>query len=163
MRTSIEQRIAVAAPTAVEVFSDPDFYLERAASAAISTPELVVHRVDGDRVSLELRYAFTGELNAAARAMLDPDRLTWVQASQHDLATGRVVFRILPDHYPDRLSCQGRYRVDPDGEHACLRTVETDVRVRAPLVAGQVERALLEGLARELDAQALAVPDWTFD
>ena len=160
MKTTTTQRLNVDAVTAGRVLADPAFYLERLPDTAITVVELVDHRLDGDRVSLQLRSAFTGELNAAARAILDPQRLTWVQSSEHDLSDGRTVFRILPDHYPDRLSCRGRSSITPDGVGACTRTVETEVRVRAPLVGAQVERALLDGLARELAAQALAVPDW---
>lgn len=160
MKSTTTQRMAVDAATAGRVLADPAFYLERPADPTIRILELVDHRLDGDRVSLQLRCAYTGELNAAARALLDPRRLTWVQSSEHDLADGRTVFRILPDHYPDRLSCRGRSAIVADGAVACTRTVETEVRVRAPLVGAQVERALLDGLARELAAQALAVPDW---
>ncbi len=160
MRSTTSHRLAVDAATAGRILADPAFYLERPPDATISVLELVDHRLDGARVSLQLRCAYTGELNAAARTLIDPQRLTWIQSSEHDLTDGRTVFRILPDHYPDRLSCRGRSAIVADGADACTRTVETEVRVRAPLVGNQVERALLDGLARELAAQALAVPDW---
>lgn len=152
--------IDASAEAAMRALADPAFYLDRPSGEAIQVQELVGHDVIGDQVTLDLRCAFTGELNAAARAILDPDRLTWVQSSRHDLSTGRIVFRILPDHYPDRLTCQGRSLVTPDGDDASLRIVETDLRVRAPIVAGQVERAILDGLRRELAAQCAAIPDF---
>ena len=160
MKSTDHLTIAASAPAAIAVLADPAFYLDRPSDEDIRVRELVSHHVDGDRVTIELRCAFTGELNAAARALLEPARLTWVQASEHDLATGRVVFLILPDHYADRLNCRGRYVVTPDGHDASQRVVETELRVRAPLLAGQVERALIDGLRREMIAQSNAIPDF---
>jgi hypothetical protein len=165
MKSTDTQSIAAPARAATLVLADPRFYLGRDSSESIAAVELVDHRVDDDRVRLEIRYAFTGALNAAARAILDPAKLTWVQATEHDLTTGRVVFGIHPDHYADRMRCRGRYRIDPLGDDAatsasCIRTVATELHVKAPLVAGQVERVLMDGLRNELDAQALAVPDY---
>lgn len=160
MKSTDTQRIEAPAAAASDVLADPRFYLTRESSEAITAVELIDHRVEDSMVHLRIRFAFTGDLNAAARAILDPARLTWIQETEHDLASGRVKFRILPDHYPDRLRCRGRYRVDPDGEGRSLRTVATELHVRAPLVAGQVERVLMDGLRNELDSQARAVPDF---
>lgn len=165
MKSTDSQSIDAPAQAATLVLADPRFYLSRESSESITPVELVDHRVEDQRVRLEIRYAFTGELNAAARAILDPAKLTWVQTTEHDLATGRVVFSIHPDHYPDRMRCRGRYRVDPIGDDpdssaSSIRTVATELHVKAPLVAGQVERVLMDGLRSELDAQALAVPDY---
>lgn len=160
MKSTDTQQIDAPAAAAATVLADPRFYLSRDSTLDISVIELVDHQVAEDRVSLKVRYAFTGSLNAAARALLDPKRLTWVQASEHDLVNGRVSFTIHPDHYPERLRCRGRYRITPDGDGSSQRTVATELHVRAPVVAAQVERALMDGLRRELDAQALAIPDY---
>lgn len=160
MKSTDTQSIDAAAEAAIRVFADPRFYLSRESSEAISAVELVDHAADADRVQLRIRFAFTGDLNAAARAILDPAKLTWVQATEHDLATGRVVFAIEPDNYSDRLRCRGRYRIDPDGDERCRRVVATELHVRAALVGGQVERVLMDGLRSELVSQALAVPDY---
>lgn len=161
MKSTDTQKIAVAAADASEVFADPRFYLSRESSEAMTAIELVDHQVDENVVELKIRFAFTGDLNAAARAILNPDKLTWVQVTTHHLETGRVAFEILPDNYADRLRCRGRYVVNPEGIDTSSRTVSTELHVRAPLVAGQVERVLMDGLRRELESQALAVPDYT--
>lgn len=160
MKSTDTQNIAAPAGAATRVLADPRFYLSRESAEAIRATELVDHSVDGDRVELKIRFAFTGDLNAAARAILNPDKLTWVQVTDHDLATGRVAFKILPDNYADRLRCQGRYTVAPDGDDASIRTVATEIHVKAPLVAGQVERVILDGFRNELESQAAAVPDY---
>lgn len=160
MKSTDTQHIDAPAQAASEVLADPRFYLSRESSEAISAVELVDHAGDDQQVELRIRFAFTGDLNAAARAILNPDKLTWVQVTNHDLATGRVTFEILPDNYPDRLRCRGRYRIDPDGEQACIRTVATELHVKAPLVGAQVEHVIFDGFRRELESQARAVPDY---
>ncbi len=158
MKSVDSQEIAASAPSVTEVLADPRFYVGRDSSEDVQAVEVVDHLEQGDRVTLKIRYAFTGELNAAARAILQPERLTWVQSSQHDLATGRIAFTILPDHYADRLRCNGRSVISTISENMTKRSVATELHVRAPLVANQVERALLDGLRRELEAQAEAIP-----
>ncbi len=160
MKSTDTQHIDAPAEAATKVLADPRFYLSRDSSEAISAVELVDHTTDGARAELRIRFAFTGDLNAAARAILNPDKLTWVQVTTHDLSTGRVAFEILPDNYPDRLRCRGRYTVAPDGDTASVRTVATELHVKAPLVAVQVERVILDGFRRELESQAVAVPDY---
>lgn len=159
MKSTDTQRIEADAQAASLVLADPRFYLARENPEAITAMELVDHHTDGEHARLEIRYAFTGQLNAAARAILDPDHLTWIQVTEHDIPAARVVFNIVPDHYQDRLRCRGRYRID-NTDSGSIRTVATEVHVRAPLVASQVERILLDGLRNELDAQAAAIPDY---
>ncbi len=110
-------------------------------------------RSTGDRVALRVRYRFTGDLAPAARAVLDPDKLTWVEESSHDLAARKVTFVLEPDHYADRFQAHGSYRfeVDPADTQHTLRLAQGDVKVRALLVAASVERAIISGLKEHLD------------
>lgn len=158
MKSTDTQQIDAALDATAQVLADPRFYLSRTSDEAIQAVELVDHRVDDELVELRIRYAFTGDLNAAARAILDPDKLTWVQATTHHLSTGRVSFELLPDNYPDRMRCRGRYRLTAHDGACTIRTVATELHIRAPLVAAQVERVLMDGFRRELESQAVAVP-----
>ena len=65
-------------------------------------------------------------------------------------------FELHPDHYADRLSCRGSYRLvaDPVDDGATIRAAEGDVKVRAPLVGSSVEKALVSGLHEHLEAEA---------
>jgi hypothetical protein len=67
-----------------------------------------------------------------------------------------VRFELHPDHYGDRFSCRGSYRLvaDPADDGATIRTAEGDVKVRAPLVGSSVEKALVSGLREHLEAEA---------
>ena len=111
MNFRIEQPIAAPCARVIAVSADPDFYVRRGESEKVRPPEIVERTQDGDTVRLSIRYAFTGDLSGAARAILDPSQLTWVVETDLSTTTGDAVFRLRPDHYADRLSCDGAYRL----------------------------------------------------
>lgn len=149
MRFNIEQRFAADVDAVARAYTDPDLYVALDGLPKLSQPEVVGHEVEGDTVRLRVRYRFGGELSAAARAVIDPGRLTWVEASTHDLATRTTTFAMLPDHYADRFKCQGSYRFEA-ADGGCRRRGEGDVRVKALLVGGAVEGAIVSGLKEHL-------------
>jgi hypothetical protein len=85
--------------------------------------------------------------------VLDPSRLVWVDETTWELAAATATFRILPEHYANRLRCSGRQRVVARGDGA-RRTVEGDLTVSYPLVGRAVERAILSGLHDHLAGEA---------
>ncbi len=159
MRFSLRQRFAAAPADVADAFADPGFYASLAELPKLGRPELLDRQVDGAVVHLQVRYRFVGDLSPATRAVLDPGRLTWVEHAAHDLDARSVTFHLEPDHYADRFSCEGAYRfVHDDG--ATLRLAEGEVRVRAPLVGGAVERAIVSGLEEHLTDEVALVERW---
>lgn len=149
MRFQIEQRFAADVDAVAQAYADPALYAALDGLLKLSQPEVVSHQVEGDTVVLQVRYHFGGELSAAARAVIDPARLTWVERSTHDLGQRRTTFTMVPDHYRDRFTCEGSYRFEAvDG--GCRRRGEGDLRVKALLVAGAVEAAIVSGLKEHL-------------
>ena len=120
MRFDAEQRFTVSVDRLLELFTDPDFYPTLTGLPEISVPEIVDHDASGDIVRIDLRQRYTGDLPSAARSMIDPDRLTWIERLVFDLDRATATTRLVPDHYPDRLTCTGVYtfRAGPDG--VCL-------------------------------------------
>jgi hypothetical protein len=149
MRFELRQRYTVDPGALGRAYADPALYAAFVDLPRAGRPEVLEHHADGDVVELKVRWRFSAHLSPAARAVIDPDRLSWVQASTHDLAAGLVTFRMLPDHYADRFRCSGEYRFEPDGDGA-RRIVGGDLRIKAPLVAGAVERAIVSGLEEQL-------------
>ena len=90
---------------------------------------------------------FGGELSPAARAVIDPARLTWVERSTHDLAERRTRVhdgaRPLPRPVPVRRARTASSRTTTA---SCRRHGEADLTVKALLVAGAVEGAIVSGL-----------------
>jgi hypothetical protein len=158
----LTQRIDAPVADVADAFCDPAYYAALAAAPKLGVPEVLGREVAGDTVVLRVRFRFRGDLSAAARAVLDPAKLTWVEESRHDLTTHVVRFELKPDHYGDRFSCRGGYRLEPaPGDPAVtVRRAEGDVKVKAPLVGSSVERALVSGLKEHLQAEAAIVAEF---
>jgi hypothetical protein len=67
-----------------------------------------------------------------------------------------VRYRLVPDHYADRLQSSGSCSIEPAGD-GCLRTVTGRLKVRALVVGGAVERAIVSGLREHLAAEVAVV------
>ena len=159
MRFRVEQAIGapVAAVTAAVV--DAAYYDQAGPTSTLSAPEVVLDRRRGDVVDLHLRYGYTADLGGPARRLLDPAKLTWVMRQEVVVTAGTVTFVLVPDHYPDRLTCSGHGRFTARGE-ATVQTVDGDLRVHVPLVGGSAERAMVGGLRRHLADEAARLADW---
>lgn len=154
MRFTVDQRYAADADAVAAAYADPALYAALPATEKLGRPEVVAHSRDSDQVVLEVRYRFQGDLSSAVRAVVDPDRLTWVERTVHDLATRTATFELLPDHYPDRLSARGRLALEPEPGGGSRRRIEGELKVRVALVGGTVERTLVGDLQRHLAAEA---------
>jgi hypothetical protein len=158
VRFTVDQRFAAPPDAVARAFADPTLYAAFQDLPKMSRPEVLAHEVEGDQVVLQVRYRFAGDLSPAARAVLDPARLTWVEHATHDLQARTTTFRMVPDHYADRFRCSGLYRFDEDGGSAGTRRHgEAEIKVRAPLVGAAVERAIVSGLREHLDAEVAVV------
>ena len=152
MRFRISTRYDAQPDAVARAYADPALYEAFAGLPRADRPEVLEHRVDGDTAVLRVRWRFSGTLSPAARAVIDPERLSWVEESSHDLARRRVSYRMVPDHYRDRFSCTGEYRFEADGDGS-VRVVEGDLRVKAPIVGRTVERAIVSGLEEQLASE----------
>jgi hypothetical protein len=149
MRFAIEQLFRADVDAVARAYADPALYAALVGLPKLGQPEVVGHDADGDTVVLQVRYHFGGEISPAARAVIHPDRLTWVECSTHDLARRQTTFTMVPDHYADRFSCRGSYHFEAT-DTGSRRRGEGDLRVKALLVAGAVERAIVSGLEEHL-------------
>ena len=160
MRFQLQQRIAAPVDAVVAAFVDPGFYESLEALPNLARPELLSHEVNGTHVRMRVRYRFTGQLNAAVRAAIDPKKLTWVEDADHDTAAHRVTFRMIADHYADRFTASGSYRFEAAGEASTTRNCTGDIKIRMPLVGGRVENAIVSGLHEHLDSEVDLVERW---
>src|SRR3546814_18383753 len=95
----------------------------------LSQPEVLARHEDDGTVELLIRYRFDGDLSSAARAVLDPSRLSWVERSVHEVAGRSGSFTMEPDHYGDRFRCTGTFRYDETGE-GCVQSGRASWRER---------------------------------
>ena len=160
MHFRLEQRIDAGLQAVQDAYADPALLDRLGDLPKLGRPDLLDHDDNGTVVRQRVRYAFTGHLSPAVTAVVDPRKLTWVQESTLDRRTHETTFRIIPDHYADRLECAGRFRLEPVDETTTLRLTEADIRVHFPLVGGKVERAIVAGLAEHTTAETAVVNEW---
>lgn len=159
MRFTVTQRFEASAAEVAAAYADADLYAHLVGLPKLGGIEPLDHQVDGSIVHQRIRFRFTGHLPGAVTAVVDPAKLSWVQQTEHDLDTGSTTFRLLPDHYPDRLRASGTFLVEGDTVGS-RRRIDGEVKVRAPLVAGRVESAIISGLEEYLVAEAPRVDTW---
>lgn len=162
MRFRAEQHFPAPVGAVESALLDPGFLLRLAELERLGAPELLDTQVDGDTVRQRVRYRFAGALAPAVTAVIDPDRLTWVEDTAYDLGTHRGEHRIVPDHYGGRLSSSYTTRLEPAAGDpgATVRTTEGEVRVRFPLVGGKVERAIVAGIVEHAGLEAEVLARW---
>jgi hypothetical protein len=163
MRFQIEQEIAGPVEAIARIYTEPRFYELLGELPKLGKPEVLERREEGPAVQLAVRFRFTGNLSSAVTAVIDPERLTWVEESVHDLTEHTVTFRMNPDHYADRLRSNGSVRYESGGDGVTRRLTEGELGVKVPLlmgggkVAGVVEKAIVSGLHEHLAAEVEVV------
>jgi Protein of unknown function (DUF2505) len=155
MDFTVTQRFTAAADAVARAYASAELYGHLVGLPKLGAPDVLDRRVDDELVHLQVRYRFVGDLSPAVTAVVDPRRLTWVEHSTHDLRARTVRYRLVPDHYADRLQSSGSCSIEPDGD-ACVRTVVGRLKVKALVVGGAVERAIVSGLREHL-ADEIAV------
>lgn len=162
MRFRIEQRFAGPLQAVEDAFVDPAFLEELATLPKLGGVTLMerAESADGNEVRMRVRYRFNGEVNAAVRRVVDPERLTWVEESTLDRSTHVTTWRIVPDHYGGMIRCAGTFRLEPAGGAGTRRIAEADIKVNVPFVGGKVERAIVSGLEEHAALEERAMDGW---
>jgi hypothetical protein len=153
MKFDVKQQFDADAAAVIGCYSSSEMYEQLPEFGKISRPDLLERTASGDTVKIRLRYKFTADLPTAALAIIDPDRLTWVEETTYDLAGLTSRLKLLPDHYASKLEASASARFVDRGDGS-IRDVAGDLRVRVLLVGGQVERAIVEGLKEHLAEEA---------
>ena len=161
MEFSLEQQFPAPVDEVIAAYVDPTLYDRMVGMARVEPPQVLDVTRKGDVVVVRARFRFIADVPSAARPLVDPDRLTWIDESSYDLVTHQSVTRLLPDHYADRLSASANSRFDPDpaDPRHTVRRIVGELRVRAPLVAGRVERAIVDGLREHLADEGRVVAE----
>jgi Protein of unknown function (DUF2505) len=161
VKFSIDQSVEVAPATAIAAYANPAFYESRPSRDNISVLEVVQHAQTGERVVLDVRFKFSGSVSSAVRAVVDPNKMSWVTHTELALDQLTSTWQIRPDNYPDRLTGGGRYRFapGPNGPESTSITIEGEIKVHVPIVGRTVERVILSGLRSYIAAEVQGIPD----
>ncbi len=159
VRFTLEQRFNAAIDDVQAAFLNPEVLASLSDLPNVGKLRLLDQARDGATVRQRIHYAFTGKLSAAARAVVDPARLTWVEEQRHDTAGHRAAVRIVPDHYGDHFTCAGTVALY-EAWGAVRRVTEAEMTVDIPLVGHKVEQTIVDGLREHAAAEAKVVQAW---
>lgn len=160
MRFHLEQPLPARVDEVIDVLVDAGFLASLSELPKLGRPEVLEQRSDGDLVHQRVRYRFSGDLSPAVTAVVDPAKLIWVEETTYDREAGSATFRIMPEHYADRLQAGGSYRFSATGPDTCIRVAGGELNVRFPLVGRKVERAIVSGLEEHLEQEAVLLRRW---
>jgi hypothetical protein len=156
VRFEIEQPIGARRDAVLKAVVDPRLYESMGSMPSLGPPSVLECSDEPDVANLRIRYRFEGQLSRAARAVLDPQKMTWVVELKVDKRIYEATFRMVPDHYKDRMRCSGSYKFVEVGV-TTDQVMKGEMVVQAPLVAGVVERAILGGFREHMKEQAKVV------
>ena len=157
MDFSTTERIAAPRDHVVAALADPAYYAFLASSVTtIKAPELLEATVSETELSLRVRYAFAGELSGAAKAAIDPAKLTWVIDTKLDRKSYVATLDLIPDHYADLVSCDAGLSFEADGDET-VEIFDGSLSVKIPLFGQTAERVIVDGLLAHLATEASAV------
>ena len=159
MEFTIEQKLDGGPDAVLDVLLDEAFLTARAKLPKIGASELLTLARDDTSAHVRVRMKFTGNLSPAVTAVVDASKLTWVDDARFVLAARGARHEIQPDHYTDRLSCQYD-DVLHDDAGSTRRVLSGTLKVRALLLGGRVEGAIVSGLRECAAAEAGLVNDW---
>lgn len=159
MDFTIEQRLTGPPAAVQDVLLDPEFIAARSELPKLGDAELLECTRDETTARLRVRLRLTGELSPAITAVIDQQKLTWVDDATFDLRARRAEHRIEPDNYADRLVSSYRSVLEPDGTRT-HRVLMGMVKVKMMLVGGKVEGAIVSGLREYAVAEAELLNAW---
>jgi hypothetical protein len=162
VRFSVDERVEVTPSAALAAYGTPAFYEGRPPRDNISVVEVVSHEVKGSTILMEVRFKFTGGVTSAVRAVIDPNKMSWITRTTLHPDEHRSRFEVLADHYPDRLTANGTFTFT-DGEfgpESAVVKVEGDLKVHVPIVGRGVERVIVSGLRSYIAAEVAGLPDF---
>lgn len=156
MRFEGVQRYDAPAREVFDLYCSAELYAALPDFSRISRPELVERVEHPDGVTVRVRYRFIADLPAAALAIIDPERMTWIEETRYDASTLTGTTRLLPDHYASKMQASATVRFVADGDGS-RRLVQGDLKVKVLLVGGQVERVIVDGLEEHLTEEQQVV------
>jgi hypothetical protein len=144
----------------MDAYGTPAFYEGRELRDHIEVLEVVRHEDTGSRLLMEVRFAFRGPISPAVQRFIDRNKMSWITHNEIRPDEARAEWRVLPDHYPDRLKASGVYTFEPDnGGATSVVGLEGELKVHVPVLGKSVERVIVSGLCKYFEAEVLTIPD----
>ena len=126
----------------------------------IAPPEVLDRTTSGTRITLAVRYVFTGKVDPIVKRLVKIDQLVWVQTTEFDTSAHEASLTVVPEKLGSMLQCSGRFDLTAAPGGGTVRTLSGELKVKVPLLGGRAEKALGPGILRRIDLEADALRTW---
>lgn len=125
-------------------FDDPEWHKEEE-TAVDQRATVLETRWEGDVEVRRSRFESGMKLPSLVASRLGSDTLTYELVNRLDRKASRLVWEVVPPAMRDKIVARGEMRVvaTPTG---CEQTLTGDVTVSIPLVGGQIEKGVVDGI-----------------
>lgn len=160
MRFELTQHFSAEPDIVLDAYLDESMWSSLDGFSRVGEPSWIGIDRSGSSATTRVHYRFIANLPAAATAIVNPDKLAWVQVTVWDTTERTGTIRFEPDAYADKLSFSATESLRNDEDGGTVRTIHGELKVRVLLVGGRVEGAILDGLVEYLREEAEKVEAW---
>lgn len=148
----IEHTWPVPRTLVLEHHLDPEIH--QRANAAITSAERTLESVEkrGDKTVQRFHVKGT-KIPAAAKKVLKPEMLEWIEESVWDPSTEKFEWKILPNVMKDKIFASGELFYEAAGEKT-RRVVTGRIEIKIPLAGKVIEKVLVDQLKESYDQAA---------
>ena len=131
-----------------------EFLVSLTGLSDVGVPELTEFSEDEATLKAVTSWAYTGQLDPMARALLKNKDLTWVQTTTIDKASklGTIDTVYMEGSIPG--SCEAAISYTDNGDGTTTRNLDGKIFVKIPVVGATVEKRLVDGINSRLEEEA---------
>ncbi|MCB9665686.1 MAG: DUF2505 family protein [Alphaproteobacteria bacterium] len=115
---------------------------------------------DGAITRSRMRFHTPYALPSLVQRAMGASTLSYEQVTMVDEAAGLVRWEVIPPVYPDKVKATGTVRIQALPGGGVERLLEGEVVVGVPLVGGTMEKAILDGIVKGHDEDAVIRTAW---
>jgi hypothetical protein len=161
VKIDIRQSVDAEPAGVLAAYGSPGFYTGRPTRDDIAVVEIVSHDDSGHPVRMDVRFTFKGNVSPAVRAVIDSSKMSWVTRMEIHPEAGKIDWKVVPDHYPDRLSARGSYVLTSGPQAGSTQVaMQGELKVHVPIVGRSVERVIVSGLRKYFEDEVASIPDF---
>lgn len=154
MRFTKEHRIELPMSRVIELTFDPEF-MRRMNTEAMKVQQYdsLARDVSGATWTMKNRIAPQDNMPGFIKKIVGGS-FYYEESVTHQKGTGEVRANMVPSVMADKLRMGYTMRLRPDGENACIRSMDWEVEVKVMLVGGQIEKFAAGEIERGTESSA---------
>lgn len=154
MRFTKEHRIELPMSRVIELTFDPDFMRRMNVEAMkVQQYDSLARDTSGASWTMKNRIAPQDNMPGFVKKIVGGS-FYYEESVTHTKGSNEVRSTMTPSVMPDKLRMGYTMRLRPDGENACIRSMDWEVEVKVMLVGGQIEKFAASEIERGTESSA---------